>query len=294
MKLINFDGLHCFYNSISSLAKHWDLKYVDLYAGLLTETDFDFSMFSRRYTSKQFLENLEGIGAHFERLSFADTGLNREILADAKPGTFFIPGVDAYYTPWNPNYRIFSGAHYFIAVKHSASVAGKKNGLRPADNRRGTDAGAACAKKEFTCFDPTYHVQDALIGETYLADHTINLTILRKLPPISSAATGGKAVTEAEFPDFLTIIAERKDYEDMARYLDCMVTNRKLYAHYLKVRRKKYLDDLDLFTPEYFAGWENAKNGMFKAAAAKSESVFRETLKLTGELLAQERQRLFP
>jgi len=257
LRLINFDGLNCFSNSVVTIADSYGVDYLASFCDLWAETDFRYAPYSRRLVSQRMTDNLSVLGARFEQGALADDSENVKVLDFLKKGDCVVVGMDAFFTPWSPSYKTFSGSHYFIAMKAKGD--------------------------ELSCFDPTHGAFNARMTMAYIAEHATDLILIR------SVAKGALPFDEREFwpslyqelPRIFKGIHERLNgcigekysaYDELAKQIGAMVENRQLTARYLAARSVESNRELALFEPEYFDRWERVRLALYKAGRMRDNS----------------------
>lgn len=98
IKLINFQGINCYYNSIATLVYDLGLDYKLLFGDLWSECDLFFDEKSGLYSSKRLIANLAACGAKILPLWEKDT---QRALNYLKAGESAVVCFDAFNVFWN-------------------------------------------------------------------------------------------------------------------------------------------------------------------------------------------------
>lgn len=271
MELIDFRGLNCYYNCIVTVAKARGLNYPLSFAGLWSETDFKYDPYRRVYLTKRMLSELGAAGAALVMLPCDSVEEAAAGLAACDAGELIVVGMDAYHIPWNPLCGLHHGPHYFIA---------------------------ACSASDFlTCWDPTYGTSEARIARAAVTDHAFDISRMLVTPPHTAAPR----VSDEAAAVLRTLLAlrdgllaavrsnadlTRTDTVLLAKYVDELISNRRLFAYYLKTQTP--IADGLFADRSYFAAWQAVKNGIYKLAVTASAATADEVCRLLSEVFAKE------
>jgi hypothetical protein len=298
MKLFNFPGLNCYYSSVVSAANAFGIPIIDAFATLFSETDFDFNPCSKSFSSKRLLTNLNHLGAHSEVFACGMPKENKSSFLQCDKEMYFIIGMDPFHIHWTPSFGRFNGYHYFLA--------------KPAGGN------------DFLCYDPTYGNQKEPMTQEVIVTHAFDITSFCRSQK-NSLETDDLAellnVAEGDTLSFWQLLSQMevgkippdgvKDYstysiappsgnkpntdrrvaEKAARYVDCLIHSRLLYEYYLQNRKLFLLNELTIFTADYFNRWQAVKNGLLKASVLRDNAaVLEKTEELFSNLIRCERE----
>lgn len=258
MKLINFQGLNCYYNCIVSIANHHHLDYPLSFASLWSETDFTYEPCRQVFLTQRMPAALEAMGLRLQMLPCASPGEAQESLSFFQDGEAILTGMDACYIPWSPLYRLHHGPHYFIARKEDSDT--------------------------LTCLDPTYSLSGGTIKAADILAYTFDISRLCRVPETAGPA---KAISLPEeeartvlenhpgfcrrlLPAVRACIRKEPEYALLlARYTDALINNRYLYRCYLNSLPPPRNNCAAHFTEEFYIRWTAIKNGLFKASVCR-------------------------
>ena len=154
MKLFNFPGLNCYYGSVVSGANAFGVPFVDAFANLFSETDFDYNPCSKSFSSRRLLANLDHLGTHSEVFACKTPKEGRNSFLEWGEDVYFVIGMDPIHIHWTPSFGRFNGYHYFLAKP----VGGKG----------------------FLCYDPTYGNQKEPMPQEVIVTHAFDMTRLHR------------------------------------------------------------------------------------------------------------------
>jgi hypothetical protein len=263
VNLVNFYGLNCYYDAVMSAADTLGVDYTAAFHNLWAETRFRYDPFRKRFVSRFMMDSLDTLGCHLEKLECKGPPDVERHFSYMDEGDLLVVGMDAYYVPWNPYFGIFFGPHYFV-VEYS------RGGIMRA-------------------YDPTYGFADETIPRGLLVERSCHVNIMRPRERGTLAIDTTAAIAEAAaaIPGSLARLMEwldrveaggQKGAGQAARYVECMVSNRKLFRLYLERREPGVLAALPVLDDGLFKRWAAIKNGLNKAA------VVRRNPRLMGEI----------
>ena len=298
MKIFNFPGLNCYYSSVVSAANAFGVPFIDAFATLFSERDFDYNPFSKSFSSKRLLANLNYMGAHSEVFACDMLNESRSSFLQCSKEMYFIIGMDPFHIHWTPSFGRFNGYHYFLA--------------KPAGGN------------DFLCYDPTYGNQKEPMTREVVVTHAFDITRFRRSQRNSLEIDNLAEllnVAEGNSLSFWQLLSQMESYkmppngvkdnsaysvahpngnrqnadcwaiEKAARYVDCLIHSRLLYEYYLQNRKPFLLNELTIFNADYFNCWQAVKNGLLKASVRRENAaVLEETEKLFSDLIRCERE----
>ncbi|MDR1464905.1 MAG: hypothetical protein LBJ11_06370 [Oscillospiraceae bacterium] len=248
MRLIHFEGLNCYYNSIVSIAQAMGADVVSAFGTLWSEADFLYDPFRNAFSSRRFLENLAFLGVRLETLPSAAPEERARSLARLEESAFLVVGMDAFFLPWSPRAGLFHGSHYFAAVN--------------------------AAPEWLLCYDPTYGKADERFPAAAAVDYANDLILVSQCPATGAPAEPFADIQAAarESPALRQRLlgwcekSDRKEIEKAARYVDCLISNRLLYRHCLARRVPALIRGSPLEDEALCERWNAVKNGFLKAS----------------------------
>ncbi|MDR0884702.1 MAG: hypothetical protein LBN05_08910 [Oscillospiraceae bacterium] len=275
MKLIDFPGLNCYGNSLISIVHDFGVDYEIAFSNLWSETDFRYNPSTKAFVSKRLLASLHVLGARCTALPCATPEETASSMADLGTGACLVVGMDALHTPWNPNYGVFHGDHYFIAM--------------------------TTGERQVLFYDPTYHKRKEKMPYELYLEHANELLLVEPCAKESleidhkseiQNVLAQSSKTCLELRTWLEGLLEdrRADWEVPAKYVECLMNNRYLYAHYLAHRAPELLSSAQLFDESFFARWVAVKNGLIKAAIVRNNrSLIEDIVRHLSSLMELER-----
>lgn len=282
MKLIHFQGLNCYHDSLITLANAFGLDYTAAFSGLWSESHLRYDPICGVFLSQRLEETLETMGMRFDapRTEVKDREM---VWADIPAGDYVVIGMDGCLIPWCPLYQLLHGPHYFIVQK-------------------GTSA-------QQDCFDPTYGISGQKLAAQELVSNAyavITVQMDQAARPITAphtvSAHNPLLVQSQEVlkthPETLLHFFERariwmKGSEKTAllaaQYIDGLLTGRYLYRHFLEKQDHAEENAPLFFSRHYYDQWLTVKNGFYKAALIrKNSAAFEESCHLLTCLFEQE------
>lgn len=282
MKLIHFQGLNCYHDSLITLANAYGLDYTAAFSGLWSEGHLRYDPICGVFLSQRIEETLETMGMRFNAPRTGEK--DREIAwADTPAGNCIIIGMDACLIPWCPFYQLLHGPHYFIVQK-------------------GTSA-------QQDCFDPTYGISGQkltakeLVSKAYALipvklDRTALSIAASHIGPSSPPLLAQSQEVLKTHPETLRHFLEcahiwikgpEKTALSAAKYIDGLLTGRYLYRHFLEEQENAKENAPMFFSRHYYDQWLTVKNGFYKAALIrKNSAAFEESCHLLTCLFEQE------
>lgn len=264
MRLTYFQGLNCYYECIICIAGYYGLEPAAAFDSLWSETDFKYDPYRKAYLTKRLLQNLSAMGAKLEMLDCSRPEMTDASLSQPGEKEPFLVGMDAFYIPWNPLFGIHHGPHYFIAC-HSDG-------------------------KNLICQDPTYEKRDMEIECRQVRAYSFDISRIcyEDLPDgkkdkdreISGIGTEAKKMSDI-LPDIRNRLLRHmnetamKDMDKtvlLARYVDAMIVNRRMYGYYLREYFPEIYKNHIFSRKKFFSEWNGVKNGILKAAVSKDSS----------------------
>lgn len=264
MRLTYFQGLNCYYECIICIAGYYGLEPAAAFDCLWSETDFKYDPCRKVYLTKRLLQNLSAMGAGLEMLDCTQPEMICASLLRPEEKEPFLVGMDAFYIPWNPLFGIHHGPHYFIACH----LGGEK----------------------LICQDPTYEKQDMEIDSRQVRAYSFDISrILYEDRPgrgkEKERKKFGIGAEARKMSDILPDIRNRllrhmtetamKDMDKtvlLARYVDAMIGNRRMYGYYLREYFPEIYEKHIFSRKKFFSEWNAVKNGILKAAVSKDSS----------------------
>lgn len=274
MKLVHFQGLNCYQDSIVSIAAFMGVDYKLAFAALWSEIDFEYDSHHNVYLSKRMIDNLEMLGIKVEALRCNSKEEAVETLAIIEDGELFLVEMDTFYIPWTPEYGAAHDNHYFVAQKDNSEL--------------------------FFCFDPTYDKEYVEIAKDEITSHILTACRISQVAEKSfhiDMKHEAKAVMEANpktherlLAEFEKCINERnKNTLLLAKYIDTMINNRYLYKYYLENTLIDYDKYRLFFDKDFFLQWTAVKNGLYKAYVIKqNKAILDEISELFTDLMGRE------
>lgn len=254
MELIDFQGLNCYHNCIVSVANEMGIPYVKAFARLWSETSFYFEPARQVFLTRHMIEDLERLGAKLVRIRSTEQKEEREKWLEES--VCLIVGIDAFFLPWTPIFETGHGPHYFIAQKRDG--------------------------KEWDCLDPTYRKEGGRITSELMAALAFDIGCLlpvkaeEKIRDAEKGEAGRilRRPLEWEQRVLRKLLGASEEEEKAlvltAKYVDALLSNRQMYARYL---RETYGEDGPgvWFDDAYFSQWKILKNGCFKLALKRRD-----------------------
>lgn len=274
MKLINFHGLNCYYNSIVTVAAFLGVDYPASFATLWSETDFTYDPICHIYLTQRMFTALEALGARLEILNCSPKEKTNESLALFQPGEWIIVGMDAFYIPQNQYYQTLHGFHYFLVHNTHADL--------------------------LYYFDPTYNQKQVKILREDIIAYAFDICRIRKVAakplhigPVEEARKVMRAHPETKEKLLEQIsgctCGNQKNAGLLAAYVDALISNRYLYRHYLESLPSAPSWRQHCFTDDFLLRWTAVKNGLYKASLIKNnESLIDELCKQFNDLFDAE------
>lgn len=272
-EIIYFEGLNCYLGCIVNGASLLDIHYEAALSSLWSETNFTYAPKSGTYFTKKMLANLHTLGLKIEKFSCPSAVDTAQYLATFSIGEWMIVGMDAFYIPTNPFYQTLHGVHYFLASK-------KQDG-------------------SLMYVDPTYNITDLNMISEDIAAHAFEIYRLSKgstnyylvdivteaQEVISSLTHTHQAITTEIHTN---IGNKQKEKQLLARYVEAMINNRYLYAHYLQTLPVTNTHEL-FFQPEFYKRWNSVKNGLYKISLmSHPEDVIDQVCDMLNQLVVDE------
>lgn len=271
MNLISFQGFHCYLGSVANLAAEKHIPYQNAFLRLWTETDFFYDREYQLFLSQRLFPDLAAWGADVKKLSCAGTAQRQESIRLLQNHERFLVGMDSYFIPWCPIYQHFHSPHYFIAQK--------------------TEGGF------FPCHDCIYEKSEIPMAEENI--YTNAFEISRMLfsepnPPKTDLYQEALAVRESHPPLLTSLCAQiqacgaaRESWQLLLRYLNTLVSHRRLFACFLHHSDPAFLQS-DFFSEAFLRQWEAAENGVRKASVLKEPAQTIQEVCLLFETLLRE------
>ena len=270
IKLINFQGINCYYNSIATLVYDLGLDYKLLFGDLWSECDLFFDEKSGLYSSKRLIANLAACGAKILPLWEKDT---QRALNHLKAGESAVVCFDAFNVFWNSTYRLRHGTHYFIVRK---SLTG-----------------------EFVIFDPTLNKTDIKISTNELAGLCIDIFAVKKRRPDQAlkeellcvkkeAVRAEKSVStlKVKLVEGVASLQGGEACIKFAKYCDALTNNRFMFRHFVF---DLLHPDPKIFMPDsYLLSFVAVKNGLFKLSLTQDVRTKKQIAHLLSVLLENE------
>lgn len=264
MRLIYFQGLNCYYECIICIAGYYGLEPAAAFDSLWSETDFKYDPYRKAYLTKRLLQNLSAMGAVLEMLDCSRPETTDASLSQPGEKEPFLVGMDAFYIPWNPLFGIHHGPHYFAACH----LGGEK----------------------LLCQDPTYEKRDMEIECRQVRAYSFDISRIRYEDRPGGRKEGDREISgigaEARkvsgiLPDIRSKLLQHinetalKDMDKtvlLARYVDAMIGNRRMYGYYLREYFPEIYEKHIFSRKKFFSEWSAVKNGILKAAVSRDSS----------------------
>ncbi|PYE47894.1 hypothetical protein HUB98_24310 [Paenibacillus barcinonensis] len=269
--LLYFQGLNCYLGCVVNGARLLGVPYEKAMASLWSETEFTYFPVNGLYLTERMTNGLNQLGMRIEQLHCSSAEHTAQYLSTFSVGEWMIVGMDAFYISDNPFYQKLHGTHYFLAAKDQG------NALR--------------------YMDPTYNTTTLNISYEELVAHAFDI---RRLS--TGAASGLTSDIYQETREVIRTLQEQtitaqireckgqnqKRAELLAKYVEAMLNNRYLYAHYLERLGKR--DEYDLFyQPEFYSRWISVRNGLYKLSLAPDyETVIEQVCTMCEQLIDDE------
>ncbi|GGH50203.1 hypothetical protein GCM10008014_15140 [Paenibacillus silvae] len=270
-RLLYFQGLNCYLGCVVNGARLLGVAYDKAMASLWSETEFKYFPVNGLYLTERMMTDLNKLGMQIEQLHCNSAEETARHLSTFSVGEWMIVGMDAFYISDNPFYKKLHGTHYFLAAKDQGSA------LR--------------------YMDPTYNTATLNISYEELVAHAFDI---RRLS-VGEASNLNSNMYQ-EIHEVIRVLQEQtittqireckgqkqKDAELLGKYVEAMLNNRYLYAHYLQ-RIGKH-DRYDLFyQPEYYSRWISLRNGLYKLSLAPDyETVIEQVCTMYEQLIDDE------
>lgn len=262
MRLINFQGLNCYHNSIISIVGHLGVDFSCAFADLWSESDFRYDPIRDMFFSKRLIRNLEHLGVKLEIQLFSYPQEVKAAMSLLAIDEYFVVGMDGFYIPWNPHYQKTYGAHYFIA------------------QYTGTET--------LCCFDPTYHKKEQELPYAIMFNHAFECNRIHMVPPGQPDAgyvREAQAVLRTHPKMCKKIMAdiseclqkEQKEIVLLARIIDAMISNRYLFRCYLE-QNQPPAKNLLYLRSDFLFRWFAVKNGLYKASICRGDEALLEEI----------------
>ena len=268
MNLISFKGLNCYQSCIISIAQYFGIEYSLAFSSLWSEVDFLYENYFQIYSSRRMLINMETLGLKVEKNLSVSPEQAKEKFDMLVNKRMAIIGIDAYFLPWSPIYKLAHEKHYLIIQKKSSST--------------------------LSCFDPSYKEENAKMAYMDIAPFIFDLRSLELVKKQSLGITHmqeakaiirDQPVTQQKITEKIKTCENNEELLMLGRYIDAMINNRHLYHYYLNTA----LSSDDYFNEGYFYRWNCVKNGLFKAFLLKKhDKILEEVVLLFHELMNEE------
>ncbi|MCB6203377.1 hypothetical protein [Extibacter muris] len=261
MKLIHFQGLNCYHDCLITIANASGLDYTAAFSRLWAEGHLRYDPICSVFLSRRIQETLETMGMRLD--TPLTTVKNRETgWAETPAGSYVIIGMDACVIPWSPLYKLLHGPHYFIVQKGDAEL--------------------------HDCFDPTYGINGQTMSaqELILKAYAVISIKIDRSSSLSLNDTHNTLPAQAQealmaHPETLRHLLEQahiwmqgseKERLLPAKYVDCLLTGRYLYRHFLNGQDSAATKAPLFFSHQYYEKWLAVKNGLYKAALSNQTS----------------------
>lgn len=275
MKLIEFEGLNCYTNSMCTIARELGAGYESAFGNVWSETAFELPKEGVALLSPRFEGNMRELGLEIEELDCSYPTDTERSLSPISNGEPLLVGMDGFHIPWSPRFRKFSGTHYF-AVRFFW-------------------------EKPILCFDPTYGCAGYAMDLSYFVDHASSLKRFalpfpKELSFDDLAEIQAVSESSLQASETLSSLVEKcragktADAFAALKYVGALIDNRYLYRRYLERRSSQLLSRLPLSDESFFQQWIAVKNGLAKACvSSKRGPILDAAFMIAVEALEKER-----
>lgn len=277
MSLIYFRGLNCYTASLLNAASFMGADYRSALENLWSEKNFTYDQLHHRYLSQRLPCNLEILGIKETFLNCRSVFETEKSLSELSDSQWFVVGMDAFFIPWTPYYRILHSSHYFIARQKNNDI--------------------------FVCFDPTYNSENLEITREQMISHADDICALSRIP---SKYSERSIVRESEsilasHPQTREILLNQikesvcKNQNSaglLAQYTEALINNRYLYLWYLQNFAGFEKISEHCFPKEFFKKWAAVNHGLFKAHVRQKNNgnLIQQVSLLVTELIDEEQR----
>jgi len=259
LEIIEHDGMHCCLSGVATLANAFGTDCVPAYWNLLSETAFAYEPTYGRYYSQRFYDNTALLGVETRtiypasvtsRLPKEELSRREDILSALPDGEKIIIGMDAYFVPWSPSYRLFNTPHCFIAEKGGGDV--------------------------FRCTDTTKKTSGHTLTLPYIALHSLSAVGVYQTAPkgldiddyaeAEDAKNAAKILRGGLLDRLDGCRSNKSGCAGLEALVQVIISNRKLYRYYLSRKNPELLRDRAYLSDSGLTRWEAVRHGLLKAS----------------------------